>query len=596
MDAVEDVKSRLAIEDVVAEYVELKRSGRNFKGLSPFTSEKTPSFIVSPEKQIWHDFSSGKGGDSFTFVMEMEGLDFKGALELLARKAGVDLSQYQQGDGQRGRQKERLYEALELATKFYQVHFSKSQSTLEYVFKQRGYTKDTALKFRLGYSPNTGSALVTFMKQKGFTATEIKQAGLSNQRGSDMFRARLMVPLMDATGRVIGFTARLLDDDPDAPKYINTPQTIVYDKSRHIFGLNLAKEGIRKSNYVVLTEGNLDVIASHQAGVTQTVATAGTALTESQLKGLRRFTDDVRLCFDEDKAGVAATERAIPIAAKVGVNLSIITLPSGKDPDELIKQDPKKWEAVITKPIYVLDWLIDEYKKRLDLTSAVGKRQFSDVLLKTIRELPDSVEQDHYLTKIAEIIDVSKSALETKLTRGGQAATSRPRKHTAPPQTTRQEADQIKTQNHLLAITLLRPDLREFLGSIEADMLSGDQAQEMSAYLKKHPESTAEQISSHFSRTAAKEVPATLQKLSDYVKMLALLFEELYQDLETLELRYEAARLKARLITQYVHQQKQRLATAMREAHRGGNASLLAEAKALDTLLNDATKEITHGD
>src|SRR5581483_12434844 len=158
MDAVEDVKSRLAIEDVIGEYIELKRSGRNFKGLSPFTSEKTASFMVSPKKQIWHDFSSGKGGNMFSFVMEMEGLDFKAALELLARKAGIDLSQYQQGDGQRGKQKERLYEVLELATKFYQVHFSRSQTTLQYVLQTRGYTKQTALKFRLGYSPNTGSA------------------------------------------------------------------------------------------------------------------------------------------------------------------------------------------------------------------------------------------------------------------------------------------------------------------------------------------------------------------------------------------------------------------------------------------------------
>ncbi|HEU4985285.1 MAG TPA: DNA primase, partial [Nitrososphaera sp.] len=393
MDAVEDIKSRLSIEDVISQYVELKRAGRNFKALSPFSSERTPSFMVSPEKQIWHDFSSGKGGNMFSFVMEMEGLDFKGALELLARKAGLDLEQYR-GRASNSKEKERLHEALELAAKFYQVQFSKNQMVLEYVLKKRQFSKQTALEWRLGYSPNTGTALVDFLKTKNFSEHEIKGAGLSAQRYKglgDMFRGRLMVPLMDPQGRVIGFTARLLVDDPDAPKYINTPQTLLYDKSRHVFGLHLAKEALRKTKYAVVAEGNLDVIASHQAGVRQVVATAGTALTEYQLKALGRFTPDIRLSFDADSAGLNATERSIPIASKVGVSLSVITIPSGKDPDELIKQDRAKWEEIIEKPKYALDWLIDRYQKQLDIDSAVGKRQFSDIILNVVRGLSDQV-------------------------------------------------------------------------------------------------------------------------------------------------------------------------------------------------------------
>ncbi len=586
MDAVEDIKQRLAIEDVIGEYVELKRSGRNFKGLSPFTTEKTPSFMVSPEKQIWHDFSSSKGGNMFSFVMEMEGLDFKGALELLARKAGLDLSQYEKGDGVRGKQKERLYQVLELAAKFYQVHFSKNQTALQYIFKQRGYSKETALKFQLGYAPNSGTALNTFLVSKGFSEQEMKQAGLITQRYnqiSDMFRGRLMIPLMDPIGRVIGFTARLLDDDPKAPKYINTPQTILYDKSRHIFGLHQAKEGIRKNNYAVVVEGNLDVLASHQAGVTQTVATAGTALTEYHLKGLRRFTEDVRLCFDQDEAGIAATERSIPIAAKVGVNLSIIDIPSGKDPDELIKQNKAQWDKSIVSPVYVLDWLIEQYKERLDLSSAVGKRTFSDVLIKTIRTLPDSVEQDHYVTKIAELIGVSKSALETKLHRTEQTNTSKLIKHSQPQQTTRQEADRIKTQNHLLAICLVKLDLRDYLTPIEPEMLIDQPAQKLLDQLKSH-------------KTVPPEQLGALRDMGDYVKMLGVIFEELYQDLETLELRYEAARLKARLINQYVNTQKQHLAAAMQHAKSTEVDRMLAQAKGLDKLLNDATKEVKYGE
>src|SRR5947209_885289 len=224
MDAVEEVKQRLSIEDIVGEYVQLKRAGRNYKGLSPFGNEKTPSFIVSPEKQIWHDFSTGRGGNMFSFVMEMEGLDFKGTLELLARKAGIDLSQYQTGrSAETGKLKERLYEANELAAKFYQVQFSKHKQALDYIFQKRKFTKGVALTFQLGYAPNTGSALGNFLKKQGFNENEIQKAGLVtkryNQGLGDMFRGRIMIPLQDPQGRIVGFTARLLDDEPNAPKY-----------------------------------------------------------------------------------------------------------------------------------------------------------------------------------------------------------------------------------------------------------------------------------------------------------------------------------------------------------------------------------------
>ena len=229
----------------------------------------------------------------------------------------------------------------------------------------------------------------------------------------DMFRGRIMIPLADAQARIIGFTARILEDDPQAPKYINTPQTLLYDKSRHVFGLHLAKDAIRRSNYAVVTEGNLDVIASHQAGVRQVVATAGTALTEQHLKALSRFTGDIRLSFDADKAGLAATERAIPIASKVGVALSIVTIPSGKDPDELIKQSPKTWEEIIQKPKYALDWLMERYQKSLDLRSAQGKKEFSDVILRVVSSLTDPVEREHYVGEINEQITGGETTKHT---------------------------------------------------------------------------------------------------------------------------------------------------------------------------------------
>lgn len=583
MDAVEEVKSRLAIEDVVGEYVQLKRAGRNWKGLSPFSNERTPSFVVSPEKQIWHDFSSGKGGDMFSFVMEMEGLDFRGTLELLARKAGVDLEQFRgTRTGSNAKLKERLHEALEAAAHFYQVQFSRNQLALEYVFKKRQFTKETALEWRLGYAPNNGSVLMDFLRGKKFTDKEIQGAGLSARayRGGqqDMFRGRLMIPLQDAQGRVIGFTARQLTDDRNAPKYINTPQTILYDKSRHVYGLHLAKESIRKQKFAVIAEGNLDVIASHQAGVRQVVATAGTALTEQHLKALSRLTGDIRLSFDADKAGVAATERAIPIASKVGVSLSIIDIPSGKDPDELIKQGGvETWQKIIQTPKYALDWLLERYQKELDLSSAQGKRQFSDITLPIVQALKDSVEKDHYLLKLAEITQVSKEALVSKMqqTKAAPQKQLKQRK-TAPQPVDKTRLEDTKAQDRLLALALLHPPLRKYLEKVSKEMFIHEPAQQLYEFLQAHPDFDG------------KPTEATgLKQMAEYVKIITLQYEELYQGLELLELQYEAARLRTRVVEQFVKHQKQKLIAQLNDADESRTTELLGRVKRLDTLLQE---------
>ena len=591
MDAVEEVKSRLGIEDVVAEYVQLKRAGRNFKGLSPFSNEKTPSFIVSPEKQIWHDFSSGKGGDMFSFVMDMEGLDFKDALELLARKAGIDISQYQTGGASSGNanHKERLYGVLELATLFYQTQLKSNKETLEYLLTKRKFTKETILQWHLGYAPNNGSALIKFLRSKGFNDKEIQNSGLSARtyRGSvqDMFRGRVMIPLQDQQGRVIGFTARLLEDDLNAPKYINTPQTVLYDKSRHVYGLHLAKEAIRKKKYVILVEGNLDVISSHQTGVSQVVATAGTALTEQNLKTLSRLVTDIRLCFDADKAGIAATERAIPIASKVGVSLSIIDIPSGKDPDELIKQDAATWDRIIEQPKYALDWLIERYEKLLDMQSAQGKRQFSDILLPIVRSLSDSVEQDHYLHKLSKIMDVSKEALMSKMTivQHNNQANIRKKSPKQPLVFDKAIAEITKVQDHLLGLVLINKSLRSYIAVLTPEMLITDEARQLIRFLNSHPD---------FNVVTTQ--PKELRLVSDYVKILVLQYEELYQGLELLELQYEAARLQTHVVGQFVKTEKQKLITQLGESDELTTQTLLKRVKELDSLLKQA-REDTNG-
>lgn len=580
MDAVEEIKQRISIEDVVGEYVELKRAGRNWKGLSPFSNERTPSFMVSPEKQIWHDFSSGKGGSMFSFIMEMEGVDFKSALEILARKAGIDLDQYRDGSSSRGAEKERLFKLLDLAAKFYQVQLRETKTgALEYL-KGRGYTKDTILTWQLGYSPNTGTALIDFLKSKKFTLNEMKLAGLSTQRfrgQGDMFRGRIMIPLADPQGRIIGFTARLLKDHPNAPKYINTPQTPLYDKSRHVFGLHLAKEAIRRNKYVVVAEGNLDVITSHQAGVRQVVATAGTALTEAHLKALSRFTGDIRLSFDADKAGINATERAIPIASKTNVNLSIVTVPSGKDPDELIKQDPDLWTETIMKPQYALDWLIARYTNELDITTAKGKKELSDIVLAVVRHLGDKVEQEHYIEHIAALLHVSRDALTAKLHQkevAEQPKKKKPKVDLIVPPKLIQEC--IRTEQSILSLALLQPKLRSSLERIVPDMLIEPEAKQLRIFLEQHADFDGNMATA-----------SELQPIGDYVKILLLHYEELYANVEFEELQYEVTRLQAKLIDQYVKMQKQRLMQELQSADEHETEKILTKVTQLDALLRN---------
>ena len=583
MDAKEDIKSKLSVEEVAEDYLELKRAGRNMKALSPFSNEKTASLMVSPEKQIWHDFSSGKGGDMFTLVMELEGVDFRGALEILSKKAGVDLSQYQKGDSVRSKLKNRLLEANELAAKFYQVQFSKHKVAYEYILKKRGYTKETALAFRIGYSPNNGDALTKYLQGRKFTNEEIQKAGLATfryGRMNDMFRGRIMVPLMDSRGQVIGFTARLLSPDDKGPKYINTAQTLLYDKSRHVFGLNLAKDAIRKEKFVVTVEGNMDVVASYQAGVKNVVATAGTAMTEQHLKELMRFSDDIRIAFDQDQAGLNATERMIPTASKVGAKISIITVPEGKDPDELIQKDKSLWIQAVNTYDYATDWLINQYVNKLNMDSGSGKKTLTDTVLPVVAQIEDSVEKDHYIGKLADLLDVTKSALSSKLKQ--QKVPSKRLKKVTPNKVSKTDADALKTQNHFVSIMLVNPKLRKYLKSIRSEMLVDDNGREVLRVLQKKPDLDTKD---------AKEVAKELKKCSEYCRILSVLYEELYGSLDNVELDYEAARLQGRVMKNYAKTKKAELAEKLRKANDAETEELLQEVKKLDVLIRTAAGE-----
>lgn len=420
-EAKEEIRERLAVEDVIGQYLELKRAGKNLKAHSPWGADKTPSFMVSPEKGIWHDFSSNKGGDIFTFIMEIEGISFREALEKLAAQAGVELKKYSGGDEKVALRKRRMREALELACRYYQVCLTKNKPVMEYVFYKRNLNKKTVEKFRIGYAPMGGRALVDFLSKRGFTKMEMEDAGLLNRFGGDLFKGRMMVPLMDSGGVVIGFTGRILAKDENSPKYLNTPETMLYNKGRHIFGLSQAKEAIHKSGFCVVVEGNMDVISSHQAGLCEAVATAGTAMTEMHLKVLSRLTNDIRLAYDGDEAGVSAAERAIGMASKLGIFLTVVDDYHGcKDADELIQKDPELWRVAVDKACPALEWLLAKYEDKYDLRTERGFKEYSDVAKRLIGEIEDVTLRERYEKMVANKLGVEletfrKKQLDTKV-------------------------------------------------------------------------------------------------------------------------------------------------------------------------------------
>lgn len=581
MDAKDEIRSRLNIEDVIGEYVELKRAGRNFKGLSPFGNERTPSFIVSPDKQIWHDFSSNRGGDIFSFIMEIEGMDFRQSLEHLARKAGVDLSLYQNKSTQAvAQKKKRFLEMHNWAARYFQHSMVKNTTSMEYIFKKRMLSKQIVQEFRIGYAPNAGKALLAFLEKKGYKRRDIAEAGLLNRFDGDLFRGRMTVPLMDASGQVIGFTGRIIGEVDNAPKYLNTPQTILYDKSRHVFGLSQAKEAIRTHDRVVIVEGNLDVVSSHQVGVKHVVATAGTAMTEYHLQALKRLTVDIRLAFDGDKAGIAATERAIGLASKVGVDLTIISLPGdAKDPDELIQQDPRLWEQAIDGAQPAVDWILVQYERREDITTARGKRAFTSAGLRVVATLQDPIERDHYEKKIATIINSTQEAVVRKAKQfTTETHTKELKKPAKSVQGTQKKTD--TTLDDILAIAMLYPDNRTYLQDVDEEFFTSNEQKCIHEYLRNNP------------TTHHTQVCQDLPDSEIYVKMVVLRGETRYANSSSDVLRSELARL---IRMRKNEQRKQKQAELIEQLKQAEEMDDETGATQIRVELNNLIKEIAHG-
>lgn len=457
MTGAEEVKNRLDIVEVIREYIPLKPAGRNFQAACPFHNEKTPSLVISPDKQIWHCFGCGKGGDVFTFVMEKEGLTFGEALRLLAVKAGVQLPELNPALVS---QKNRLLDILDNAVAYYarMLRESPQAEAARRYLAERGLTDEVIDDWQLGYSPESWDDLLNFLKGKGCQEQDIVAAGLAAQKtGSrcfNRFRGRIMFPIANANANTVGFTARVLPGQAGQDglgKYINSPQSLLYDKSKILFGLHRAKTAIREQDAVIIVEGQMDVITAHQFGFKNVVASSGTALANDQLQLLERFTDNFFFALDADQAGQAATDRAgealaasdvkivealdrfghlhsyIDAAKSFKKNIKVAVMPSGKDPDECIRRDRAGWIRALADARPLMQYYFDKILAGLDVNSSEGKRLAAKNLLPLISRLPNPVEKNFWLKKLSGLIDVAVQFLYEALpTSGATAAVKRP--------------------------------------------------------------------------------------------------------------------------------------------------------------------------
>jgi DNA primase len=420
MDSVEEVKRRLNLVETISSYITLKKAGRNFKASCPFHQEKTASFMVSPEKQIWHCFGCGRGGDVISFVMEMEGLEFYDALKMLADRVGVKLETVNQETYD---EKKKLYELNELAMRFFHHVLLKTKpgEKAQTYLHDRGIKSETIEEFYLGYSVNQKDALSKFLIKKKIPMPLLIKSGLVIEKDHkiagdlpifDRFRGRVMFPIFNQSGAPVGFTGRIIPelDNGDMAKYLNSSDSPIFNKSFTLYGLNLAKREIMNKDFVVLVEGQMDVISAYQAGFKNTIASSGTALTESQLDLLKRFTDKIYFAFDQDKAGQAATERGVELAVARGFFVHIVLIPSPfKDVDECVKADPKKWQVALENKKEFLDYLFDLYAG--EAKTGEERKVIAEKILPWVGKVSDPILKGEWLKKIADKLEITETYL-----------------------------------------------------------------------------------------------------------------------------------------------------------------------------------------
>ncbi len=416
-DQVEEVKQKTDIVGIIGEKVQLKKAGRNYKALCPFHSEKTPSFMVSPELQIFKCFGCNETGDVFSFLEKYEGMEFGEALRYLADRVGVKLAPLRFED--RG-EKERLIEINSYASKFYHyvlLNHPAGKIALDYLTKERELKPATIEEFQLGFSPDAPGAIERLLvSKKKFAPSEVEKAGIIYRAGSravDKFRGRVIFPLFDHRGNVVGLAGRILpsEKNKDLAKYINSPDTPVYHKGSLLYGLNLSRSLIKKKNTAIVVEGELDMISSWQAGIKNTVALKGTALTEDQLRLLSRFSERAILALDSDIAGDAAARRGITIAQNLGMEIKVALMGKYKDPDEAARKDLEGYKQALIKSIGVWDFMVESVFTRFDAKSGSGKAKISKEIIPILASIPDKIVQAHYIEVVADKLKVPDTAV-----------------------------------------------------------------------------------------------------------------------------------------------------------------------------------------
>jgi DNA primase len=490
MGVIDEVKDRVDIIELISSYVPLKKAGRNYKGLCPFHTEKTPSFVVFPDTQTWHCFGAcGTGGDIFRFIMQREGMDFSEALRELARRAGVPLSSPTPRSEAADKQREKLLDIHAAAAQYFHHLLRQSNEgahAREYLVS-RAINSETDERFLLGYALNTWEGLKSHLINRGYAEDDLVEAGLlvNKEAGGsyDRFRDRLIIPIRDVRGRVIAFGARALNPN-DVPKYLNSPQSPLFDKSSTLFGLDLAKKAIRDADRAVIVEGYMDVLSAHQHGHANVVAGMGTALTEAQLRLLKRFTKNFVLALDADVAGDAATLRGITLAREtldrqavpvptgqglirfedqLDADIRIATLPPGRDPDDILRQTPDLWPEIIEKALPVVDFYLQVVSAQYDLTTAKGKSALVRDVLPLLREVNDRVERNHYVGRLARLVKIDERALMAELDEVPRASTP----HRRPPIKIQPAAESVSSEQkrvfgleeYSLAILLGQPEI-----------------------------------------------------------------------------------------------------------------------------------------
>jgi DNA primase len=595
MNPSEEIKSKLDIVEVLGEYISLRPAGGNLRALCPFHGEKTPSFMVSPEKQIWHCFGCGRGGDIFGFVMEMEGLTFGEALKMLAPRAGVTLKFE---NIQESSKRNKLLDIMSTAQEYYHRQMLGNDNIKEYL-KKRGLDEATVRQFKIGYSPESWDDIIKHLREKKYTLEEIFLSGLAIKKDNrneyyNRFRDRVMFPIWDVAGQVVAFTARINpnNNSPEAEKtgkYINSPETTLYSKGRILFALNFAKQEIKQKNLCIVVEGQMDAISSHQYGFKNTVASSGTALTGEQIKLIKRYTNNIALAFDADSAGQIAADRGIKEAMVAEMDIKIITIPSGKDPDETLKNNPADWQKAIDSAVPMMEYYFHKIIKENDLSEVSGKRIVAKKALEMISHFENKIEADHWLKKLSEKIDINEMELREEMKKlKGKEKEIRNTALEASQKMTETASREDRMSDLLLSFLVRFPDFVEYVVSnFESEMLSGPSNSPFYNHLIMYYNTNRNLEYSGFRDYLTK----IDQKLGERLDLLTLFSDQDFPDITPAEVKNEIIKiilhLKKSGIKRQLAETEKKIARAEKEGHESEITALMTDMKDLSDKLKE---------